>query len=547
MPSEVALFLNFIGIPYPDINEDDVRALGMHVRNFARSVAGTHELATGAINEMGSVFSGESYQQLVASWARMSASHMADLDRACHVVAEALNIAAEVITAVKFAVLTELAALAASYAVVLATPGAAAYTVAVREVAGRLCRGMEDMLLSYIAAEVIGKAIEPLEHTIDRLVNGVVLDAAHEVLGVPSAVQGGVTALYIEPDEVLRYANILDNLADDILEHAATFADNVAGLDFTTSDNSDVEPDSAIARPIGASATSIESPPFRVRPDVPLEPPAASSSPHPGGSSILEADSATRHESRQLSPASLPRPDLHQPAGASGATAVATDSTGITQQDSNIKDAGAGVQTHSGRPREALADQHQMPDRYEVASVSGSVLGSPGHDPATPANHPQESGSAYGELGIRNSSNAGPAQAPEEPTTWSSPQQAGADSMTSPTPWARSGRTVQQEKASSKLGAPKPSQKTETRAAVSVAQLQTPWSKKKRGLAEAKTVGKVFAPTHNDAVRTSVNEAAAEKDTTGRDGESKSSDAVTESRSTSSSQVFVPRPPQTHS
>ena len=28
IPHDVALFLNYIGVPYPDINEDQVRALG---------------------------------------------------------------------------------------------------------------------------------------------------------------------------------------------------------------------------------------------------------------------------------------------------------------------------------------------------------------------------------------------------------------------------------------------------------------------------------------------------------------------------------------
>jgi hypothetical protein len=63
MPHEVALFLNFCGVPYPDINEDDVRRLGEHVREFAGNVQQTHQSATRAVKDMGSVYSGYSYEQ----------------------------------------------------------------------------------------------------------------------------------------------------------------------------------------------------------------------------------------------------------------------------------------------------------------------------------------------------------------------------------------------------------------------------------------------------------------------------------------------------
>jgi hypothetical protein len=42
LPSEDALFLNYLAVPYPDINEDDVRQLGVHLENFATSVEEPH-------------------------------------------------------------------------------------------------------------------------------------------------------------------------------------------------------------------------------------------------------------------------------------------------------------------------------------------------------------------------------------------------------------------------------------------------------------------------------------------------------------------------
>ncbi|WP_330252128.1 hypothetical protein OG874_39485 [Nocardia sp. NBC_00565] len=243
VPHEVALFLNYMGVPYPDIDEDQVRELAGQVRDFATNLRDTHESATGAIQDMGSVYSGYSYEQLVTVWARMSSSHMADLDGACHVVAKVLDVAAEVITVVKVAVLAGLAAMAASYTALMAatvpTVGlSAALTAAIRAAATKVVTAMEQMVIGYIATEVIDKAIEPLEHTIERMINGVVYDAAKQLLDVPPD-SSSALPLHIEPDEVLRYSDMLDEYADDVLRHAMTFADNVAALDFSTSSERD--------------------------------------------------------------------------------------------------------------------------------------------------------------------------------------------------------------------------------------------------------------------------------------------------------------------
>ncbi|WP_282783905.1 MULTISPECIES: hypothetical protein [unclassified Nocardia] len=258
IPSEVALFLNFLGYPYPDINEDHVRELADQVRTFAEKVRNTHTAATGTINEMGSVYSGYSYEQLVTTWARMSATNMADLDQACTVVATALDAAAVVIVSVKIAVLTELAALAVAYATAMsaavATSGlSATMGPAIAAAARRLLVAMEQTLLSYLLAEVIGRAVEPLEETVARVVNGFAYESARRALGVPSEA-GPAQTLRIDPDEVLRYAKVLDDHAADITRHAQDFANNVADLDFTT-------PDIGMDEPAGIPRTSASADP----------------------------------------------------------------------------------------------------------------------------------------------------------------------------------------------------------------------------------------------------------------------------------------------
>ncbi|MBF6300556.1 hypothetical protein IU459_23855 [Nocardia amamiensis] len=273
LPHEVAFFLNLCGIPYPDINEDDVRALARHVRTFAAQVRDTHDSATGVIGDMGAVYSGESYDQLVASWARMSSTHMDRLEDACKVVEQALYAAATVITVVKVAVLAELAALAVAYTSIMVTPPLAPSAPLVAAAARRICHQMQECLIGYIAAEVIGRAIEPLEQAIDDMIKGIVYDATRHALGVP-APSNEPKPLRIEPDEVHRFAKLLDDHADDIMQHAATFADNVSTLDFTTPARFDDVADSIAPggiSPTGPTATPDESArplrePFESRP-----------------------------------------------------------------------------------------------------------------------------------------------------------------------------------------------------------------------------------------------------------------------------------------
>lgn len=259
IPSEVVFILNALGLPYPDVDADQVRELSRHVNDFATDVRKTHESATGVVKDMGTVYSGDSYQALLAAWGRMSAGNMAQLDAACGVVAKALDIAADVIEAVQVVVLAELAALAVSYAAMMLTPAGLTLRPLIAVAARRLLSSLQETLVWYIAAEVLGKAIEPLEEKIEQMINGTLYSAASNVLGVQP---GAAPMLYIEPEEVMRYATVLDEHADAMLSHAEKFADKVAGLDFTTPGLELLVDD----EPLPAPGSSTVSPPAGVEP-----------------------------------------------------------------------------------------------------------------------------------------------------------------------------------------------------------------------------------------------------------------------------------------
>lgn len=227
LSSEVVLMLNMMGLPYPDIDADQVRELAQYVREFIADVRETHESATGAINAMGSVYSGRSYEALIARWAMISEKHIAQLDAAAGAVASGLDVTADLIEIVQAAVLVELVALAAAFLGMLMTPGAGVISPLMTAVVRRILRSMQEVIIGYVVAEVIVKALEPFEEKIEQFINGAMYDSVSDFLDVPPGNQ-----LYIEPDEVRRYARELDSHADRMVEHGEKFAAKAERLTF---------------------------------------------------------------------------------------------------------------------------------------------------------------------------------------------------------------------------------------------------------------------------------------------------------------------------
>lgn len=237
LPGEVVWFLNLIGVSWPNVDEDQVRVFAGHVRGFAANIDGTHQAATSTVRQMTSAYSGSSYEQLVATWARMSISHMTQLVDACHAVATAVDVAADAIVAAKMATIGELAAMAASF---VADQAAAVFTFGAAEAAEalivqgakELINGLVNQLELHILGEVIGKAVAPLEQAVERALGGWVFEGVASALGAPGS-SGWVDASFgIAPDELMGHAARMQRHPDEIAGHAQTFATAIAGVSF---------------------------------------------------------------------------------------------------------------------------------------------------------------------------------------------------------------------------------------------------------------------------------------------------------------------------
>ncbi|WP_037606869.1 WXG100-like domain-containing protein [Streptacidiphilus rugosus] len=236
LPQVVADFLNFIGIKWPQVNEDAVRDFAGHVRTFASGIEGTHQDATATLQAMNSAYQANSYDLLVSKWAHLSQGHMQDLLNACSFLADALEAAADYIVAMKLECIGELAVLAASFvadqAAAVATLGLAeAAEVAIVEGAKKLVEFLKQELIQYLVGQVINAALTPLLGVVEKAVAGMSYKALEDMLGVSGG--GAGEGLMVHPDQLREHASAFSGHAEMVRMHAQTFSTNLSGVSFS--------------------------------------------------------------------------------------------------------------------------------------------------------------------------------------------------------------------------------------------------------------------------------------------------------------------------
>jgi uncharacterized protein YukE len=238
LPEEVVSLLQFIGINWPDVNEDKVREFGSHVRDFATKVDETHKDSTATVKQMADVYQGASYDALMAKWEQLSSSHMSELVTACHAVATALDVAADVIVTMKGVAIAELVGLAVSFvadqAAAVLTFGLAEAAEALIIAAAKKCIDyLEQQLEQHIIGAVIEAAINPLVDVVGKAVSGMVFKAAESALGAPGGGDGGVgTGFSVHPEELQARAELMHRHAETVAGHAEEFTARVSGVSF---------------------------------------------------------------------------------------------------------------------------------------------------------------------------------------------------------------------------------------------------------------------------------------------------------------------------
>ena len=238
LPGPVVDFLSFIGISWPNVNEDKVREFGQHVAQFGQGLQQAHDSASTTVRQLGQAYQGAGYEQLLATWGAKSDSHMSELISGCEVVSQAMDIGADVIVGMKVEAIAQLVVLAAEFvadqAASVATLGLAeAGLVLIEEEGRQLVSFLEQELIQYVEAQVIDAAVGPLIDKVARAVQGLVYQGVADALGVPSGGGGAAGAsVSMSPSAVLAHAQDLEQRAAEIGAHAQVFTSSAAGVSF---------------------------------------------------------------------------------------------------------------------------------------------------------------------------------------------------------------------------------------------------------------------------------------------------------------------------
>lgn len=231
-------FLQVIGINWPQINEDKVREFGTHLRDFATGLQDAHAQAQTTVQQLGQAYQGSGYEALLAKWGSTSTQHLTELVDGCHVVADALDVAADAIVGLKGAAIAELVVLAATF---VADQAAAALTFGIAEAAeaaviaaGRKAVDfLEQQVIQHITEEVVNAAVTPLMDKVSAAISGLVFEAAQAAVGGGSAGASAGDGFSIEPDAVRTYAAAMRQHAETVVGHAQTFASAAGSVDFS--------------------------------------------------------------------------------------------------------------------------------------------------------------------------------------------------------------------------------------------------------------------------------------------------------------------------
>ena len=242
LPGELVWVMNLLGLNWPQVNEDKVREFGGHVREFGQNLQSSHDAATQTISQLGDAYQASSYEALIEAWAQRSSSHMSELVEACSVTADALEIAADGIIAMKLAVITELGIMAAEF---VADQAAAVVTLGAAEAAEALLveatKKIVNALIQQAEQELIGalinQAVAPLEQVVERALSGLVFQRLQAALGAPDpGDMGGAGAgdgFHVQPDEMMRHVTLMHGHAEEVQGHGARFAAVAQGVSFS--------------------------------------------------------------------------------------------------------------------------------------------------------------------------------------------------------------------------------------------------------------------------------------------------------------------------
>ncbi|MEU0074762.1 DUF6531 domain-containing protein [Streptomyces sp. NPDC006332] len=188
--------LDFIGINFPNVDEDDYREMADAMREFAEQFEGHGGDAHKAVTRILSSSEGWAVDAFEKHWNQVKVGHLEKLPELARLFADACDVLADIVFGMKTKAEIELGAMAASVGIsaglAVVTGGlsaliGAAEVTAMRQVVKRII----DEAVDRIVDEVVAKLTEPVNAKMEAMVEDMVLDLAEGAFSMPADGGGG--------------------------------------------------------------------------------------------------------------------------------------------------------------------------------------------------------------------------------------------------------------------------------------------------------------------------------------------------------------------
>ncbi|WP_460783859.1 WXG100-like domain-containing protein [Microbacterium tumbae] len=214
LPDELIWVMDKLGLDWPDIDEDEVRKAAVYVRGYRDDMETLVQTADRRINgEIAAALQGQAGAAHVNGWNRNRSENVQQLLDLLGPAAVGIDIAAEIVLALKIKVIVEITATLIQLIPLLAAgplgAGGAALLILARK---KLFSIAMELTLEKVLDEVLPLAVEPLANQVPVLV-AALLDSP--------VVEGTVG----DVDDFFADLEALDQAAEDMDAHAADVED----------------------------------------------------------------------------------------------------------------------------------------------------------------------------------------------------------------------------------------------------------------------------------------------------------------------------------
>ncbi|MFI2203777.1 RHS repeat-associated core domain-containing protein [Streptomyces sp. NPDC020192] len=190
LPGWLDQILDYIGIKFPNVDEDDYREMAHAMREFADKFEGHGADAHNAVERILASSRGWAVHSMQTHWSQVKAGHLDKIPELARLFADACDVVADIIFAMKTKAEAELAVMAGSVGLSLGlsfvTGGLSAVLGAAEVTAMRqLVKRIVDEAADQIVNELIAQVTAPVNAKLEAMVEDTVLNLANDAFSLP--------------------------------------------------------------------------------------------------------------------------------------------------------------------------------------------------------------------------------------------------------------------------------------------------------------------------------------------------------------------------